>query len=289
MSKEHQAKYPEKRTYASRKAEREARKAKTPIDPVLKAEMNARLKEPVGDGVNMTEKDIRTMPDLLALQKTRKRSKRGRPPVHSGKIDGKTWSYKKRVEVLTTYLTTGVYTTTGEITGVPSETIRKWAKEPWWNQLADEIRKQKEHEIDAKLTGIIDKTLEHLVDRLDNGEVIYNPRTGEQIRVPMKSIDTMRVFDKVHEKRALVRGDPTQRVERVTTEQRLNSLADQFTRFGKGNVEIEDADYEVVASDSASADVEYEEITHEEEMQEEEQETSKEVIDGVSETNGRTD
>lgn len=259
------------RTYASRKADREARKARTPIDPVLKAELNARKKVAAGEGATLTEKDIRTMPDLLALQKTRKRSKRGRPPVHKGKIDGKTWSYKTRVEVLTTYLTTGIFTTTGELTGVPPETIRKWAKEPWWNQLADEIRKQKEHEIDAKLTNIIDKTLSHLVDRLDNGEVIYNPRTGEQIRVPMKSIDTIRVFDKVHEKRALVRGDPTQRVERVTTEQRLNSLADQFTKFGRGNVDIED--------------VEYEEIIDEKEVQEEEYETTQEVTNGVSETN----
>lgn len=240
------------------KAEKQATLNNIGIDPVLKRELNERRDKAAGLKAVPKDEDIRTLPDLLSLQKTRKRSKRGRPPGIKGKIDGKTWSYKKRVEVLTTYLTIGVFTKTGEITGVRSETIRKWAREPWWNQLADEIRKQKEQEIDAKLTGIIDKTLNVLSDRLDNGEVIYNPRTNEQVRVPVKSIDATRIFDKVHEKRALVRGDPTQRVERITTEQRLNSLADQFTRFGKGNVQIEDADYEEI--DNASEDEETAEV-----------------------------
>lgn len=230
------------RTYATKQAERKRVQNRIGIDPGLKAQLNERRKETIGK----VPKYIKTMPDLLALQKTRKRTKRGRPPGIKGKIDGKTWSYNKRVEVLTTYLSIGVMTKTAELTGVPATTIKNWKKEPWWEQLADEIRKQKEEEIDAKLTSIIDKTLNALTDRLDNGEVIYNPRTQEQIRVPMKAADVTKVFDKVHEKRALSRGDPTQRIEKVTTEQRLNSLADQFTRFGRGDTVIEDAEYEEV-------------------------------------------
>lgn len=238
---------------AARDFERRFKHKPAEFDPALKKELNDRRDHvAAGYGELPPEASILNMEDLVALAKTRKRTKRGRPPGIKGKIDGKTWSYKSRVEALTVYLTLGSAAATAEHTGIPAPTIREWTKKPWWNQLAEEIRKEKEAEIDAKLTALIDKTLSTLENRLTEGEVVYNPRTGEQIRVPVKTIDAVRIFDKVHEKRALTRGDPTKRVETITTEQRLESLANQFTKFGKGEV-IVDGEYEEVIEESTDA------------------------------------
>ncbi len=234
---------------ANKDFERRYKHAPNEMDPALKKALNERRdNEYAGYGELPKETGVIHMEDLLALTKVRKRSKRGRPPSVRGKIDGKSWSYKSRVEALTVYLTLGNAKATAEHTGIPATTIRDWMNKPWWTELAEEIRKEKEDEIDAKLTKLIDKTLSTLEDRLTEGEVVYNPRTGEQVRVPVKTIDAVRIFDKVHEKRALTRGDPTKRVENVTTEQRLLSLANQFTKFGKGQV-VEDADFEEVIED----------------------------------------
>ena len=228
-------------------AEKEAQK--------LKEQCAQRRKEPLGKIPN--EKDLKNVgkQDLIALTKLRKRSKRGRPPTVKGKIDGKTWDYKSRVQAVTTYLATGSNTEAAAVIGATEGTIRNWRKAQWWDELALEIRQRKNDELDAVLSKVIDKTMATIEDRLDNGEAHYDTKTGQIVRVPVKMKDAAVVGAIGFDKRQLLRGDVTSRTEHVSTEQRLQSLADQFKGFATGqtfDAEAEEAEFEEMTDEETN-------------------------------------
>lgn len=141
------------------------------------------------------------------------------------------WKEAKRIEAVTTYLSTGNLTETGRLTGVPLKTMEQWKTSDWWKEMEKKIRSDEEQHLDAKLTKIIDKTLEKLVDSIENGEHIYDQRTGQIKRMPAKMRDLNNAFNTILDKRQLIRKQPTKIVEQQNTATQLQNLADQFAKF----------------------------------------------------------
>ena len=146
------------------------------------------------------------------------------------------WKETKRIEAVTTYLSTGNLTETGRLTGVPLKTMEQWKTSDWWKEMEKKIRSDEEQHLDAKLTKIIDKTLEKLVDSIENGEHIYDQRTGQIKRMPAKMRDLNNAFNTILDKRQLIRRQPTKIVEQTNTATQLQNLADQFASFVKKTV-----------------------------------------------------
>lgn len=146
------------------------------------------------------------------------------------------WKEAKRIEAVTTYLSTGNLTETGRLTGVPLKTMEQWKTSDWWKEMEKKIRSDEEQHLDAKLTKIIDKTLEKLVDSIENGEHIYDQRTGQIKRMPAKMRDLNNAFNTILDKRQLIRRQPTKIVEQTNTATQLQNLADQFASFVKKTV-----------------------------------------------------
>lgn len=158
--------------------------------------------------------------------------------------EGGHWKEAKRIEAVTTYLSTGNLTETGRMTGVPLKTLEQWKKSDWWKEMEKKIRSDEDQQMDAKLTKIIDKTLEKLVDSIENGEHIYDQRTGQVKRMPAKMRDLNNAFNTILDKRQLIRRQPTKIVEQTTTATQLQNLADQFANFVKKTVqELPDRHY----------------------------------------------
>ena len=143
----------------------------------------------------------------------------------------KNWSEAKKVEVVTTYLALGKAPMVEAVTGVPRQTIRIWKMQQWWKDLEREIRNEEDGELDAKLSRIIDKSLDAVSERLDNGEFILDSRTGQIKRVPVKMRDAQRVSSELLDKRNLIRGKPTSITEKVSVEDVVRKLAEQFAEF----------------------------------------------------------
>jgi hypothetical protein len=141
------------------------------------------------------------------------------------------WSQQKKAEVVTTYLTLGNAPMTEGVTGVPRQTIRAWKLQPWWKELVDEIRNEEDCELDVKLSKVIDRSLDALTDRIENGDFLFNSKTGKFVRKPIHMRDALTAVTQVYDKRNLLRGKPTSRVEKHTTQDTLNNLAEQFARF----------------------------------------------------------
>lgn len=146
----------------------------------------------------------------------------------------KWWSENDRIRAATTYAVTGNATLTAEICRIPLPTIRTWRQQDWWPQVIDRIRMEHDDELDVKLTGIIDKSLEVIDERMRNGDFVYDFKRGEVIRKPMNGKETAVITSIMLDKREMLR---TRKKKVDSAEQavaeRLKNLANEFVKFVK--------------------------------------------------------
>lgn len=154
------------------------------------------------------------------------------------------WPEKKRMEALTTFLATGSQAHTSAITGIPEQTIRTWRKQEWWADRIKEIKEGDNLQLDAKLTKVMDKALDAVMDRLENGEYMYDPRTGDIKRVHAKLRDVQKVAGDMIDKKTLLA-----KIQKGKEEQKQNITADhlvllarEFAKFatGKEHKDVDD-------------------------------------------------
>jgi hypothetical protein len=82
-------------------------------------------------------------------------------------------------------------------------------------------------QLDAELTGIISKATSEIVDRLENGDEVLD-KNGNTRRKKLSSRDLTMVLAILFDKRALIRGDPTSRTEKITSEATLDKMITKF-------------------------------------------------------------
>jgi hypothetical protein len=126
---------------------------------------------------------------------------------------------------------------------IHEQTIYSWKKMDWWNQLIQEIRKEEKLELSTRLKKIVNKSWDIVEDRLENGDYVYNSKTGE---VSRKGVN-LRDASKVAVDAALLR-DKIGSDEAFTTAteqigEKLAKLAEAFSKLSKGIVAPEDIEY----------------------------------------------
>jgi hypothetical protein len=154
-----------------------------------------------------------------------------------------TWKEAKRIEVLTTFLATGSQAHTAAITGVPEETIRTWRKSEWWAERTKEFKSDNSLVLSNKLTKIMDRALDAVVDRIDNGEFVFDPKTGITTRVPPKLRDVQKVASDMIDKKTLLEKITKDKEEtkQTITADHLVMLAKEFAKFANGGKEPSEA------------------------------------------------
>lgn len=149
----------------------------------------------------------------------------------------KRWSDNQKVEAVTTFLMLGgnVRLTSAALK-IHEQTLYTWKKMDWWNNLIQEIRKEEKLELSTKLKTIVNKSWNIVEDRLENGDYVYNSKTGE---VSRKGV-SLRDASKVAVDAALLREKVGSSESFTTaTEQigdKLSKLAEAFTKLSKGIV-----------------------------------------------------
>lgn len=141
------------------------------------------------------------------------------------------WTEAKKVELVTTYLSTGSLLMACGICKVPYSTAKFWKTQPWFKEMVDNIQAEDTTQLDAKLSKIVNKTLEVISDRLEGGDYILDSKTGTVKRVPVKMRDAKTVAVDLFDKRQLIRKQPTKITEQQTVDKRLENLAERFEKF----------------------------------------------------------
>lgn len=170
----------------------------------------------------------------IILSKTRGAPKKGL--VAMG-IERGMYPPEKMIEAATIYAATGSLEKTAELTKVPEKILSKWRRQPDFQALLREVWEENNEKIDARLTRIIEKSLDALLDRLDNGD-FHVTRDGKLVRKPISAKELSLVQAINVDKRQLLRGLPTSRSEgqgspQEKLVQRLEKLASTFEDLAK--------------------------------------------------------
>ncbi len=94
--------------------------------------------------------------------------------------------------------------------GIPASTIRHWTQnDDDFQMMCQEIRTEFGEKIKIKLAEIIDESADQTLDRIRNGDVIRDPKTGELVRVPIKGRDLAIIGAVAFDKHRLILNQPT--------------------------------------------------------------------------------
>ncbi len=176
-------------------------------------------------------------------------------PSPDGRRDG-SWSEKKKVEAVTTYLSTGNLMLTSRMCNIPYETLRMWQRGETWKRIVDELRDEESIVLDKKLEKVVNKALDAVNDRIDNGEYQYDSKTGKLVRVPVKLKDVHAVSKDLIDRRTIIQKLNNEKLDRVveqTNEDRLLKLAETFATLALGKKPKEevviDGDYDAISTE----------------------------------------
>lgn len=154
--------------------------------------------------------------------------------------------WEKRVKVVQTFLKTGSIRRTAELTGHHEVTLHKWKGEEWWNDIAQEIKRIEETERDESMTSLVKKALGIIDDRLENGEIVLNNKTGELIRKPVNLRDTTRVATELLGKQQQLRKNSIDAaIEKETVNETLKMLAGEFAKWNRNKARQEAQDVQI--------------------------------------------
>jgi hypothetical protein len=136
--------------------------------------------------------------------------------------------------VITAYLTLGNATLVQGMTGIPAQTIRFWKMQPWWREIEAQIREEDNLTQSVKLKKIVDKTLDLVLDRVENGDFQYDPKSGKLVRRPVLLRDAGKVGVSMMERRDMLQMIQVQKLKQPSVEESLKKIAETFANIAKG-------------------------------------------------------
>ena len=122
----------------------------------------------------------------------------------------------------------GSVRTTAAVLNIPEITVKVWRTKSWWKDLEAELKLQDKLQLGTRLKKIAERSLEVVEDRLQNGNYIFDQKTGELVRVPVNLKDAHKVgVDSMNQREILERGQ----ADNLNEGQIDNKLAELATKF----------------------------------------------------------
>jgi hypothetical protein len=124
----------------------------------------------------------------------------------------------------------------GRLCGIPASTIRHWrTHDEVFIRMVSELEAEFGEKLRAGVVEIIDLSLSEVRDRLKNGDVVIHPRTGEQVRIPVKAKEAAVILGISFDKLRLMENQPT----RITQELNVDYLAQKLATLSNGLVAVQ--------------------------------------------------
>lgn len=133
---------------------------------------------------------------------------------------------QNKLAALSIYAETLSQTAASERTGIPVTTIHSWLQEEESDAFIESLRTALRAATAHKLVEICNKSANQMIDRLDNGDEVFDSKQNCMVRVKVKAKDLASVFNTAAEKHALLTGMATT----GKTAGALSQLADKLTQ-----------------------------------------------------------
>ncbi len=141
---------------------------------------------------------------------------------------------ENRYRAAAALLATGNSIAASRESGIPASTIRHWVhNDDNFQMICQEIRTEYGEQIKYKFAEIIHESAKETLDRVKNGDVTRDTKTGELVRIPVKARDLAIIGGVVFDKLRLAENQPTNIVQHENSEEHLKRLADQCTAISK--------------------------------------------------------
>ena len=134
-------------------------------------------------------------------------------------------------------------------------TIRQWkSRSAWWDEAEGHAKMLLQKDLERAYTRMLHTTEKEIFDRVENGDIVI-AKDGSQVRKPLGGKDLMYIHGIIHDKRAMLRGEPTSRTEKSNPMQLVNDLAKLLQEQGKAQKEdiSHDGDWKPVLVDAGTA------------------------------------
>ena len=152
------------------------------------------------------------------------------------------FNLEQKTDACALYCVYGDVDQVSELTGIDPKFLRLWRDEPWWSEIQKKVFIEQNEKLASRISGVLDRSLDHLVDRLDNGDYLWDVRKSKLVRKPVDTKVLSNLFNNLITRRQLIRGEPTSITTQVAVDDRLKLLAAQFQKFALAK-EIEGETY----------------------------------------------
>lgn len=159
-------------------------------------------------------------PDVKSPKRRAKDDKRAR------------YADSQKTEALKLWLICGNLATVSATLDIGYKTLQSWRYSQWWEDLANELKKEGRIKLNHRLKTIASKALDEIEDRLENGDIVILP-TGELSRRKVSAQIAHRIASDFVEKSIDIEDNEKREIAQEKVVDRLQALAEAFTRFSK--------------------------------------------------------
>jgi hypothetical protein len=163
--------------------------------------------------------------------------RRGRP-LKAAHHNPNWFPQQTKIDACTLYCVYGDIDEVSKLTKVPAKFLREWKEEPWWNEIQKKVYVEQNEKLGSRISSVLDKSLTHIEERLENGDYLWDVRKSKFVRKPVDTKILSNLFNNLVNRRQLIRGEPTSITTKLAVDDRLRLLAEQFEKFA-GAKEVE--------------------------------------------------
>lgn len=161
------------------------------------------------------------------------------------------WSDSQKIDCVTTFITLGSIAQTAAVTRIPESTVKVWRNTEWWKELERELRNSEKLVLSSRLKTVVERSLDIVADRLQNGDFIYNQKSGEIIRKPVNVKEAAHIANTFIEQRERLEGNENYTVDKENIATKLDKLKQEFKNIVERNKQPEVTDVIFVGEDDA--------------------------------------
>jgi len=150
------------------------------------------------------------------------------------------YSDAQKLEAAKLWLVVGNNALVAATLNISLNTLNYWKSQKWWRELIDDLKQETNIKLSNKLRAIADKSMDLVMDRLENGDFIYDQKTGALVRKPMIGKDAARIASDFVDK--AIKIDQKPREEEAAVVGRLEDLAKRFEELAKKRTPVQVTD-----------------------------------------------
>lgn len=155
-------------------------------------------------------------------------------------------SWQTKMDVVARYMLLGNLRVVSEQLDIPYATLADWKRSEWWPDMVEQLRRQKKQKTADTLGKVIETSVDILQDRLENGDWVYDQKTGQAVRKPVSAKDAQTITNQLLQRQAQLEDIIDKNSHKQeTVQETLALLAKEFSKMNRraGNASAETIEY----------------------------------------------